>query len=1401
MTTHRVVGCGLRAASLLAVVCLAAMPAGEAGATIYVYDNASSGAVPQSNASDDNLPTSCTGGNAVSRTFVVPDVFTVATVSVGVNVSHPRRGDLNVVLEAPSGLRRTILTAVAGDTSDNFDVLISSNAEIQSTDDGDADPVGVPYFHRVLVDPSDDELPDFTGQAAAGTWRVYVCDDNTSTTGGAASTGTLNRARLVLTSAATQTNACATRATYEWGTNGTADFTSATFNDITITETATNDVFGNGSPFGTCATETNTRGCTTHPAGADSGFYHRRMVITTDEGGAMLATFGFDPPVRDLTWAHLDVDQQTSPGWEDAVRIEPRDPSGNLLPYDATPVDPGEIDQHGDIFIGDLPNKTENEPEGNLEYFVAGPVATITVEYFPSDEPGSFASQFVGLGDAFACAYDFGDAPDSYSTSLAGGARHVLGNRLLYLGTVNPDGEADGQPTTAATGDGGDEEGVAAFPPANLVPGATYTVPVRVTNLSGQAATLCGWVDFDLDGPPGDGTFEADEGACVGVPASGSNAACTSLGGGGFTCDVAFTVPADFVYVASEATYARFRVANQALTVAATNGRAESGEVEDYRIAAGTLPVTLAAFAAQPGGHVAWSTASETGNAGFRLLGRSGGGEWRLLDSQPSAVVDSGLPQEYAARVDLVDVAELALVDVDVRGEERWHGPFEIGQQYGLRPELRSLDWAEIKRRTGVATPLERVAQAAEPVADGVRRRAGEARKAQAERPEARLLVHEAGIHRVTHEQLLAAGVDLSGVPARFVALRDGGEAVPREIGGGLLFGPGSWIEFVFAPRLTLESPVDVLELAVDPGRAESPRTLGRLPARPGATAVGRRLDVHAPDVGYSFASPLADPWFDARLLAWGGPASVVRGFDLPDLAAGPVTLRLDLWGGTDWPGGGPDHHVEVLLNGSLLASERFDGIAAWSRTFDVADVVRESSNELVVHLPRDTGFAFDIVHLDRFEVDYPRRTVALAGRWQGTVSGGRGFSVDGFAPEAPVVGWLAAGRRVWRAETTGPSVAVPVSGHATWLAEEGALLAPGIEPGIPAAAKRSRADYLVISHPAFVDGLAPLLALQQARGLRTEVVTTEEIYAAYSDHAADADALRAFVADSHRRGRLRYVLLVGTASYDPWDRLGLGSVSFVPTHYGAIAPPTVNHSPTDELIADVDGDEVPDVALGRLPVRTPEELAALLDKLYAWQARPEHRSALLVAGRSDSGRAIAELNEGLAASLGGWDAGTAAADDLGVAATRQAVLAAFGAQAPSLVSFVGHTSYGIWDFQQILRWQDAAAFGNRGRPALVTQWGCWTSYFASPEVETLSDHLLVTPEVGAVATVGAATMTRSESHQRLGELFFAAVGEGSPTVGEALLAAKRRLAAEDRPLDAILGMVLLGDPAMPVAP
>jgi serralysin len=173
---------------------------------------------------------------------------------------------------------------------------------------------------------------------------------------------------------------------------------------------------------------------------------------------------------------------------------------------------------------------------------------------------------------------DHGDAPDPFAGTGRGnyntvvgdnGPRHTITAGLRIGPSIDGEngtlqnGAANADDVTSALPD--DEDGV--IDPATdlvLTTGAAPTVNVRVTNTTGIAATLYGWIDANANG-----VFDnATERAAVVVPNGTNNTVVT----------LAFpAVPAGF----TGTTYARFRLSTD---VAAANptGLAANGEVEDY---------------------------------------------------------------------------------------------------------------------------------------------------------------------------------------------------------------------------------------------------------------------------------------------------------------------------------------------------------------------------------------------------------------------------------------------------------------------------------------------------------------------------------------------------------------------------------------------------------------------------------------------------------------------------------------------------------------------------------------------------------------------------------------------------------------------------------------------------
>ncbi len=86
------------------------------------------------------------------------------------------------------------------------------------------------------------------------------------------------------------------------------------------------------------------------------------------------------------------------------------------------------------------------------------------------------------------------------------------------------------------------------------------------------------------------------------------------------------------------------------------------------------------------------------------------------------------------------------------------------------------------------------------------------------------------------------------------------------------------------------------------------------------------------------------------------------------------------------------------------------------------------------------------------------------------------------------------------------------------------------------------------------------------------------------------------------------------------------------------------------------------------------------------------------------------------------------------------------------------------------------------------------------PEINTMADYFMQLDNKGAVAVMGASTLTESFHESKLGNLLIPKLTESNTSIGQAILQAKQSLAGVHPDyLDVILGWTLLGDPMLEI--
>ncbi len=1074
-----------------------------------------------------------------------------------------------------------------------------------------------------------------------------------------------------------------------------------------------------------------------------------------------------------------------------------------------------------------------------------------------------------------ASTYDFGDLPATYNMTdmddNPDGARHTI-TGSLYLGTTPPDSEANGIPSVTATADNvygtDDEDGVDVdnYPWSNGNDGGKLVITV---NGSGY---LVAWIDFNNDGDfadrhdsDNDGDFQENNGDWSEFIISQA----VSTG----TATYTFNLPPGLLSASPITLNMRFRLFTTAPIIPSLSyaGPATGGEVEDYQISVTdggtptevphTLPVTLTYFHAEKSGskiNFHWITSAETANAGFNLYLETNG-ELIQLNSEiiPSHKVDSLEAQEYTYALDMAGES-FVLEDVNITGDTRRHGPFQLGEEYGIPVEEDKVAHeairAEYEEKTAqyhknIAEQLKKLPaaaqysprlQSAEMVQEQIA--SGNLSVFQLENS-LNIKVNKTGIYRITYAMLKNAGLDLSKVPATKVTLMNNGKIVPIFVKASTqsrysgMFGPGSYFEFYGEALDTLYTDTNIYTVQVSSSAAPRIPTNNRTLPRAGAPkSFTETLTVNQADA-YSNTAPGSDPWYampldntdPSKTAVFGKPTSMlaynakprayIMPFTITGLAdpAAPASIDLLVWGGTDFPAA-PDHHLIVSINGVQLADQKFDGFGEqWIRVTIPANTLREGENTLQLNQPADLGSDvwWDLIHLDKFSVKYQRVFRAVDDQLTFTATG-KIFTVRNLSSSKIVVYRINAqgaiaqvgGLKVRQTGTTYSVTFAGINKPATYIVSTtGALAAPVIEPTRLKANLNQYSEYLIISHPNFIPDLQPLVEAKQNQGLLTTVVDVNDIYAQYSNGIFTPQAIKDYIAYAHENLGARYVLLVGGDTYDYRNYLKdasgnpLNSISFIPSLYHSTGP-IARYVPVDPLYADTNNDLIPDLAIGRFPVRTTAELEIMINKTIAYTAKDYARTAIFVSDKSDALVNFKMISDEMSAAIpNDWTVQSAHLDTMTVANARTQLINAMNNGA-ALVNFIGHSSMKQWTYNGLFNTNDASSLTNAGKPFVAVQWGCWNTYYTDPLNNTLAQSFLLSGDKGAAGVFGAVTLTESYSEKKLGDLLLPRLTVPGKTMGEAMLEAKIELAKTDPDLlDVILGWTYMGDPALVMTP
>ncbi len=817
------------------------------------------------------------------------------------------------------------------------------------------------------------------------------------------------------------------------------------------------------------------------------------------------------------------------------------------------------------------------------------------------------------------------------------------------------------------------------------------------------------------------------------------------------------------------------------------------------------------------GVEVEWETASEVGTAGFDLLrwdpetdgyvtlnkgllpglqGSPQGGRYRFVDEGASA----------SAKLWYV------LSEATASGERRFHGPYEVQVETASpSASLRSHSadgYDRTARRRPASQRAARVASAlttlplAAPVAGATAVKIG---------------VEKDGLYYVSATSIAAAlGWPAAQVGAflstqRFALSSQGRPVAWTPSSGGLLF-YGRGVDSIYTRD-------NVYWLGVGHGTMMTTAD-GR---RPSPTGPASFLDqVHAEENRLPATAVSTDPESDYwywDYLSGGHPTYGSRSFPLAAVAVdhggAPARLTIHLHGATTTAVTG-EHHVVARLNGSPIGEVQWEGVVP--ATIDVpvgASMVQEGQNSVELDALLDTAAPYSIVYLDSFDLTYPRLYQAAGSALSFRGDGHGVVTVAGF-PD-PAIGVFdvtdpANTHRVARTTVTGAPGAfqvslVPAGPDTRYVASTPAgWLAPKWIRSYRSAGLKSRrggADYIVLTTSDLMAPARRLAAMRQRQGLVTAVVDVADVMDEFDAGISTPHAVQAFLrwAAAHWSPAPRSLLLAGLGTLDYKDYLGNG---------GNLLPPLMVSTPfglfaSDNDLVDLDGDGLPDLAVGRVPAVTAAELDAYVSKIAAyeasdgadWKGRAVWASDKVDPGAdfpADAERLVSGLPTGYSADRVYLAPGT-------ITASRAQLLGDLQSGA-GIMNYVGHGGIDRLAAEGLLVSTDASSLTNAERLPLLTALTCTINRFEVPGYASLGGELVKSPSGGFSAVWAPTGLSLNAEANALGARFYATLaGKPGSRVGDLVNDTLRAYAASGDEPSLVSVYNLLGDPALVMKP
>ena len=343
----------------------------------------------------------------------------------------------------------------------------------------------------------------------------------------------------------------------------------------------------------------------------------------------------------------------------------------------------------------------------------------------------------------------------------------------------------------------------------------------------------------------------------------------------------------------------------------------------------------------------------------------------------------------------------------------------------------------------------------------------------------------------------------------------------------------------------------------------------------------------------------------------------------------------------------------------------------------------------------------------------------------------------------------------------------------------------------------KNAADYLIIAPDMFSDGAAQLAAYRQQKGLGTLVASLDDIYNEFSYGVPTPDAIKQLLGTAMTQwsGKPKYAVLIGDGTYDYRDLLqkhdNLVPPMLVSTAYGLFC--------SDTAFSDLDGSGVPQIAIGRLPVKTADQLTAVLAKIKSY-AKPTSGGATRGAAdrrRSRQRRQLHRCHLQVNTTLVAQYSNNVVSCSQDVNVIRQTIQSNLNAGV-DLFNYIGHGAIDRFGNSGYLMSGDVASLQDGGHLPVVVAVTCVAGQYSVPGADCLAEYLTLQNGGGAIAVIAPTGLSVNQDASRLNLRLMRLLNVNSgPGLGDMFRQAMADHITLDNPATPPAIYNLIGDPAL----